>query len=445
MSTLYLGTFNAESCWEGNSNVPLPAIVDKSTEKIVHCMDEMLFPFCKSGDTLITRFGMNGSLHDYLNSIGFSFDTNRYSLDSEYDLNFSVIELALQQRERLNPILKKTTSVSAYATDSDMGSLLKVIQNNGVLPRHETAVAVNSKVYSHAIHERIGMRPVGTVVHSFLQLTQVTDDLLKSGPILLKSPHGVSGKGNLLVTTPKILKRVLRYFEKQAKAGKDLLFIVEPLLNKKHDFSSQLSISSQGKVDFHSVQRMDNSGFNYAGSYSADTQFVSELKEKGYFDTIEKVGQTLFEDGYFGDVCIDSMILEDDTVIPIVEINARKSMGLINYTLDTHCQKYGYTSTLGFYSLGMNTMLSFESFITQLQDASLLFNPEKGSGVIPLCSNALTINYDAATRLGEDINHSKGRFYFSIASDSSSQKIQVSKELQSFLNGLEYTIYNSGS
>ncbi|MFD1906532.1 hypothetical protein ACFSQ7_25010 [Paenibacillus rhizoplanae] len=64
------------------------------------------------------------------------------------------------------------------------------------------------------------------------------------------------------------------------------------------------------------------------GSESMEEEERMVLERAGYFDVMIQVANDLFKDGYFGPVCIDSMVLKDGTLVPIVEINARKIYGI---------------------------------------------------------------------------------------------------------------------
>ncbi|MFD2876798.1 hypothetical protein ACFTAO_13755 [Paenibacillus rhizoplanae] len=59
---------------------------------------------------------------------------------------------------------------------------------------------------------------------------------------------------------------------------------------------------------------------------------------------MEEACKDLFETGYHGEVCIDSMLLASGELVPIVEINARKSMGLINHHINQYVRQYSLFS-----------------------------------------------------------------------------------------------------
>ena len=179
------------------------------------------------------------------------------------------------------------------------------------------------------------------------EIEAIGAELLKQGPYLLKDPFGVSGKGNLLIDSEAMREgsRSTCINRRERIAGSIPAGAPAP---KVTDFSSHWFIQENGKTEFISVQRMMNHQQNYSGSIKADEAFIGMLENVGYFTVMEKALRVLVEDDYHGFVCFDSMVLEDGEVVSIVEINARKSMGLINAYLDKWSEPYGLTGWLTF-------------------------------------------------------------------------------------------------
>ncbi|MDO5304689.1 MAG: hypothetical protein Q4E87_03845, partial [bacterium] len=307
----------------------------------------------------------------------------------------------------------------------------------GRFPSIECVKLVNSKSYSTRLHEKIGLKPIGQIITNLDELMESGSKLLESGDFLIKEPMGVSGQGNLLIDSEKTLARMKRYFEKQEKKGKEVEFILEPMLKKKIDFSCEFEVDEAGNVTFLSVQKILNKGFGYLGSVTADADFKAFLESKDYFNVMLKVGENLHEAGYFGSVCVDSIILEDDQIVPIVEINARKSMGFINYYVEQKVLTMGYQSMLTFLSVGYEGQISFEDFFESLRAAGLLFDKEEGY-VLPLTSHTLTINGSQS----EDKHMHKGRLYVSILYKGDRQPEALLEEFKAFCINYGMKLYN---
>lgn len=493
---IVMGNFDPETRWRDPGLARLPAMPDKDRESIVLCMDELLFPFCQPEDELHSRCKIDPVLHDYLNGLGFSF-RNRYY----YDLNDEnqplpepdvfktcIFRLAAHRAQLVQPVnrvlqtagsnypqdasLPEPNSpmnadenprqtqlpdedvvtntaklLSPYAITADTEDYLHAAGPFGPLPSLETVVRVNSKIYSNRLLARIGEKCHGTVVNSAVEFELAGNALLKRGPYLLKDPFGVSGKGNLLIDSEAMQRRIAVHLQKQEVGGLRCQFLLEPLLRKETDFSSHWFIRESGEKEFISVQRMINHQQNYGGSIQADQAFIDLLENAGYFSVIQKALRILREDGYHGYVCFDSMILDDGEVVPIVEINARKSMGLINAYLDRYWEPFGHNGWLTFLSLGLPEGFEFARLLHALRKSDLLLTVQGGYGIVPLSSNALMINEILTRRRIADGTQTKrglpkGRLYVSVVGRDDGHRSELAEGLRQLLADLSVKVYN---
>lgn len=494
--TIVMGTFDPETRWRDPGLARLPAMPDKDREAIVLCMDELLFPFCGPDDVLYSRCKMDPALHEYLNALGFSFQTRyHYDLYDEKEplpepdvFNRCIFRLAAQQAQLLRPenrVLQATgfgyregtvlpesisrindagdlqhiqspdgalftcaaNKLSPYAITADTEAYLRAAGPFASLPDLETVVRVNSKIYSNRLQARIGEKCYGSEVNSAAEMEAAGTTLLKRGPYLLKDPFGVSGKGNLLIDSEALQRRIAGHLHKQEGSGLRSHFLLEPLLPKVTDFSSHWFIRENGEKEFISVQRMMNHQQNYSGSIQADEAFICLLENAGYFNVMEKALRFLAEDGYHGFVCFDSMILEDGEVVSIVEINARKSMGLINAYLDKSLEMYGLAGWLTFLSLGLPEGFAIPRLLHALRETGLLLTDQGGYGIVPLSSNTVMVNEILTRRRiadGTQIKRGmpKGRMYVSVVGRDDSHRSQLVESLRQVLADLSVKVYN---
>ena len=101
----YIGAFDSENFWREDTLAKLPAIPDVNANNIVLAMDELQFVFCKQGDSLITRYGMNPAHKNYLNEIGYAFLNNQKDLSDRYGIdklqkNKSIFQLLAETEDR---------------------------------------------------------------------------------------------------------------------------------------------------------------------------------------------------------------------------------------------------------------------------------------------------------------------------------------------------------
>jgi hypothetical protein len=217
---------------------------------------------------------------------------------------------------------------------------------------------------------------------------------------------------------------------------------MEPFLDKAIDFSCQMDITNSGDVNILSVQKMANTNFNYSGSSCADQCMYDFLENKNYFTIMNSVAQSLYSDGYFGNVCVDSMILSDNSVVPIVEINARKSMGFLNHSINNYFQRYKLNSHLRFFSVGINNSFVYEELLKNMSAEKILFKADGKPGIIPLSSNALTINRDAHFKNQEVEKIFKGRLYISVGAKTTEEVDELTLRLRMLLQKMNVVFYN---
>jgi len=456
-----MGTFDPETRWRDPNLARLPAMPDKDRESIVLCMDELLFPFCGPDDVLYSRCKIDPVLHDYLNGLGFSFRTRyHYDLNDQNELlpepdvfKRCIFRLAVDQAQPLQPIHKVLQAadsgslLSPYAITADTEAYLQAAGPFTSLPDLETVIRVNSKIYSNRLLSRVGGKCWGTEVNSAAEMETTGNILLKRGPYLLKDPYGVSGKGNLLIDSEAMQRRITAHLHRQESSGLHSQFLLEPLLQKEMDFSSHWFIRESGEKELVSIQRMINHQQNYCGSIQADEAFIHLLENAGYFDVIGNALRLLVKDGYYGFVCFDSMILKDGEVVPIVEINARKSMGLLNAYLDKHWGPYGCTSWLTFLSLGLPEGFAFESLLHILRESDLLLTVPGRYGIVPLSSNTVMVNEILTLRrIADGIQIKqvmpKGRLYVSVVGRDDGHRSELLESLRQVLADLSIKVYN---
>lgn len=442
-----MGTFDPETRWRDALLSMLPRIPDPERDRIVLCMDELLFPLCGSDDILVTRCRIDDALLDYFDKLGVSFHHR-----SVVDLTSPEAEKALRTEHFASCIFKLASRDGIPGTEADEPYMLEPYAVTeeaheyagkgffaNPLPDLAVVKRVNSKLYHHRLLEDMGLHTHGMPAMSAEEVEQYGTELLHKGAFLIKDPFGVSGKGNLLIESPSLLKRIVSYLRKQEEAGSQTLFLLEPLLPKAADFSSQWLLEPDGSRQLISVQRMINRQQNYGGSVTAEAAFVSFLEQKGYFSMLEAALHELFLDGYFGYVCFDSMMLEDGELVPIVEINARMSMGLINAHLDRLLAGWNLKGWLTYLSVALAEQFRFERLLQALEDEELLFTPLRQSGIMPLSSGTLTVNCGPG---GRSSGKPKGRLYMSVIGQTEEVREETLERLKQVLHDLSVTVFH---
>ncbi len=443
-NTLFLGTFNSELFWRESDFSELPSISDLQSDNVLSVLDELQFAFCsKSDDVLITRVPIDPFHKEYLCRLGFVFKSNDEPPINEKGTSVVSVCSLITGSSNIGCFFNLTSSINSFSPYSILPEsklLLQKLKIEISIPGIEIVKKVNSKVFSTLLSKEIGGIKKEELAYSSVDLLRLGKEMLSSSPILIKDPMGVSGKGNMLINSEKLLNRICSHVQKQEQNGKKTCFVLESLLNKKTDFSSQLLIDKSGEIKLITVQVMQNNGFAFSGIQTSDSIFFNFLDKTEYFKQVEWIGREIYKEGYFGPVCIDSMIDQENNVIPIIEINARKSMGLINYAIDQHLERFSTKGYLMYLSLILKNKISFEKLLNKLDELGILFTSQKPFGILPLSANAININVrDNDT---EPMSY-KGRFYFSlILKDKEEKKEELLSKLNFALSEFDIKVVN---
>ncbi|HEX9059064.1 MAG TPA: hypothetical protein VF941_02700 [Clostridia bacterium] len=444
--TLYIGDLNSEKYWRDLNLASLPSIADSSSTGIILSMDELLFPYCQKEDVLITRFAFDRALKDYLETAGFEFRCNRNDYNtSKDDENRTIFEIISSDEEKLKRCIsdiKGCTSCSPYSVVPYFDVLTDKADLGHNCSSFETVKKVNSKEYSANLSKRMGCGSHCKIVHGSDELLKKGKDLLKKGNFLIKDLFGVSGKGNILINSSALLERIVKHIESREAKGNVCTFVIEQFFDKELDFSCGFILRDDGSKEIVSIQKIINRQFSYGGSEASDEEFINYLYEKKYFEVIDTISNELYKDGYIGEVCVDSMLLKSGEIIPIIEINARKSMGFINNKIDSRLSPYGLKGNLTSIDIGIPDTLEFKDILDMLNNKGVLYLPGKESGVILLSSNTVFINRNLSSKRSKDQIY-KGRLYFSVVSKDAEEKKRQFTSLVSALSELSCRIYSS--
>ncbi|MFC0623552.1 hypothetical protein [Kribbella deserti] len=316
MPAAHFGTFDAEAWWRPDDLAALPSFT-AGGETTVDAMDELLAGFCAPGDLLITRYPMAACIREPL---GIPFEP--VSLG-----NSGPIEPHILADSNLTQRLKNY-NLEPYA-------VLPGLEDDR-LPKASIVAEVNSKTWSNELVRALALPGAGRVVRSVDELVQAVEALdLRA---LVKDPYGVSGRALLEVSTPGVLRAITRVLRKQVEAGRRIELIVQEKFAKRYDFSGHLRIERDGSWQFLGVQGMTNRGFRHLGSGPLPPGVVDPGQ---YVETLARVVPALTKAGYWGPIGVDAMVLDDGTLIPVLEINARQSPGLLAVLLDRRATEHG--------------------------------------------------------------------------------------------------------
>lgn len=420
MNKIFSGNFNVEQFWKPENFIELPSIYNKNTDIVNTCMQEMFFVFCQKGDILLTKYKFNPVYKSYLKSIGFNFDdVHIMNFNECHNINENIF-LLKEQNNLLLDLPKNKYYLDLFGCVSAAEHWCE--QRNIIydFPKFSVIERVNSKQFSNELRNQIGAGYNTVLVKNIHEFKETGKDfLIKGKDFIIKDLYGVSGNGNILIQNEKVFERLMRHIIKQK--DKKCCFVFEEFLFKKFDFSCVVSIEKDGSLNYLGIQKILTNHLAYIGTQNIDDRLKYLIEKNKYFDKIEKACQIMFNCGYYGPVCFDSMCLEDDRIVPIVEINARYSMSQIKIEIDEKFKKKGQFSVLKH----INNIDLINSDINVLNDvfkSSILFSEK---GVLPLSANTLD---------SKSFNQTKGKFYYYILSDSIEELNRLDDEIQQLVN-----------
>lgn len=154
------------------------------------------------------------------------------------------------------------------------------------------------------------------------------------GKKVFKTCFGVSGRGHRIVEEDVVDESLLAFLRKEFEQGRPV--IAEPWVQRVMDFSTQWKILRTQEIEYIGSTLCENDArgqyrLNYVGIeeaiFGGNIHFLIEHKRHA-LQILEKMAQAQ----YFGNVGIDAMLYRVDPhgdigLHPIVEINARKTMG----------------------------------------------------------------------------------------------------------------------
>lgn len=199
------------------------------------------------------------------------------------------------------------------------------------IPDWEIVKQVNSKRFSFENSPKL---PHAALLNEEVQTQQWLQSF--PGKKVLKTCYGVSGKGHLIIENAVAQReRIFSFLKKEWDKG--LPVIGEPWVARVLDFSTQWQIDENKNVTYVGSTICDNDErgqyrFNLVGDehilFQTHLPFLIEHRQK-----VEPLMQKIAQSGFFDNVGIDAMLylLPDNPEIirlqPVVEINARKTMG----------------------------------------------------------------------------------------------------------------------
>ena len=216
------------------------------------------------------------------------------------------------------------TEVESWGPSQAVANWAKMKGLTYHMPPWDVVKTVNSKAFSFQQAAPLPSAQLITTWEELEQWLNTTD-----GPRVLKNCFGLSGQGHLFL--PATPEKIKAFAQREFIAGRPI--IAEPWVMRKLDFSTQWIIHPDQSITYEGATILVS---DEKGRYQGN-QIGPEEKIFGfYFHQLQSQKQTALHTlthistlGFFGNVGFDAMIWGDNILHPIVEINARKTMGWV--------------------------------------------------------------------------------------------------------------------
>jgi hypothetical protein len=190
------------------------------------------------------------------------------------------------------------------------------------MPPWEVVKTVNSKAFSFQGSPQL---PRSVLISSEEEARRWMKSF--EGEKVFKNCFGVSGGGHVRIPHDhhKLVSFLRREFHKK------LPVIAEPWVKRSLDFSTQWIIHSAEKIEYvGSTICLNDERGKYSGNQTGDVDLLfgkNRYQLDKHLEIAKPILYKMGHMGFFGHVGIDAMLYNDDVLHPIVEINARKTMG----------------------------------------------------------------------------------------------------------------------
>ncbi len=427
---IWLCNIGAEKYW----NKLNAGVVDRVEDAIVNRIEEMNLLICREQDVVILRQRPDTQYLDSLKEMGFSIP--RILIPRNVDTLTPISELVLRDEALLEEL--KNISLQngeVYFMPYAVTYMEEKIAEKAELkimgaPSHISA-RINDKIFNREISKELGFEVCkGRVCSSIDEIREEYDKLTNTEPyftkVIIKEPNGASGKGLYVIAEKEKLETCLRVIARFSRGKIDSKWLVEGWYEKKADLNYQIYISPKGTVDVFSIKQQLLNDTVYIGSKTPPD--LSEEVLDSYRQYGKKIGEYLFNIGYTGVAGIDSIITQEDIIIPIIEINGRFTLSTYISFIDSQVKNIKMLSR--YYRLISDSAISYEDLIREIDKRGILLKQDKREGVFVYTSGTLP------TVLPDGIDTFVGRVFAFILSDNWNSIEEYSSKLDTVLQGI---------
>jgi hypothetical protein len=277
----------------------------------------ILFLFCcKTTDRLVIDIDIDDSYYSYLDKVGVSLP-------------------GLITRNLRSDIQSHSDGVAWGWTKAAVSRL----EANGVIckfPDLEVVKKINNRKFCNEIAKNLSLGvPQSYFCLSLDDFYKSINKLKNNYPLVIKPAFGGSGFGLRVINSEDEVASCGIYVESFFNHGGA---VIEPWCKRLYDLSTNLNITSDGKIDTIRHQRLFSNAYgSFFGIYIAPSDPYLDTWQEKLEETACRAATQVRNTGYFGPVGFDSFVYksknDQEILAPVIEINGRHVMSHIAYAV----------------------------------------------------------------------------------------------------------------
>ncbi|KOM98652.1 hypothetical protein ACP49_05750 [Clostridium botulinum] len=258
----------------------------------------------------------------------------------------------------------------------------------------ETVKKVNNKIEARKILSEMGVPVIDGYVCSCKEEMQKSYNKLKEmgySKFAIKEPYNSAGKGVYCIRNDRQFQsfvRMLRFPDNDD----NFQVAVEGWIDNKRDINYQIEISTEGKVELVTITEQHILVTSYRGTVCPPQLTVKQ--KVLYEEYAQEIGKKLFSLGYTGLVGIDSIIKEDDSIIPAIEFNARLNQSTFYAPIVEKFKHMKKKTFIRSYDVQTKSELNYSKVKNLLKSEGIYLDKNKYEGVYLLNSSCLSLYQD---------------------------------------------------
>ena len=201
----------------------------------------------------------------------------------------------------------------------------------------ETVRRVNSKLWSHALEEELGVVMAGACAAA--NFAELAEAVARACPHaddkwVIKSPFGFAARERVLGRGGRLEGAQATWARRQYARGETLIF--QPWLERVREYGVTLEIATGGEINLIGISDLQTNGAGTGTGYLIGRKIDSGRRAE--LECMARVvGARLYEEGYTGPAGVDALE-HSHGLHPLLEINARYTMGFVALAVERALQ-----------------------------------------------------------------------------------------------------------